>query len=173
MSGLLPGQSFPEIDLPRVGGGRIDNSIFQGAKFTIFNVYRGLHCPRCKKQLQDIIAHMPQFAELDAQIVSVSTDGEDRAEQAVADWELGDLAIGHSLTIDQSRALGLYVSQPIQDSEPRPFAEPGVFIVLQDGTIWGSVVGTFPFIRPNAEQLLDAITIKDKRDYPARGTMAA
>ena len=173
MSGLLPGQKFPTIDLPRVGGGRIDNSIFANAKLTILNSYRGLHCPRCKRQLQDFLAHLPEFREYDAQIVTFSTDTPERAAQAAEEWELGEIAVGHSLTLDQARALGLFVSQPVQDSEPRPFAEPAVFIVEQDGTLWGSVTGTSPFIRPTAEQLLDAIKVKTDRSYPARGGLAA
>jgi len=58
MSGLLPGRIFPTIDLPRVGGGRIDNTIFAEAdRMTVLNVYRGLHCPRCRRQMADFIAN--------------------------------------------------------------------------------------------------------------------
>ena len=173
MAAPVPGHAFPEFDLPRVGGGRIDNSIFAASKVTILNSYRGLHCPRCERQLQEIVARSSEFAEYGAQIVSFSTDGEDRATQAAADWGLGDMPVGHSLTLPQARAFGLFVSESIREGEPGFFAEPGVFIVTQDGKLWGSVVGTFPFIRPNAEQLLDALNALVQRDYPARGTIAA
>lgn len=173
MSGLLPGTTFPAIDLPRVGGGRIDNTIFGKAGITVLNVYRGLHCPRCKRQLGDFVAHADAFAAADAQIVSISTDPADRAEQAVAEWGLGDMAVGYDLDIATARGLGLYISETIREAEPAFFAEAAVFLIQKDGTLWGSAVNTFPFIRPTAEQVLDAIATRAERNYPPRGNVAA
>ena len=173
MSRILPGQAFPAIDLPRVGGGRIDNAIFADGAVTILNVYRGLHCPRCRRQLGDFLSHSDAFAAADARVVSISTDDRARAEQSVQEWGLGDMPVGYGLLIDQARELGLFISETIREGEPAFFAEAAVFLVQRDGTLWGSVINTFPFIRPTAEQLLDAITMRRERNYPPRGNVAA
>ena len=173
MSGCLPGQPFPKFVLPRVGGGRIGPSDFANADMTILNVYRGLHCPRCHRQLGDFVAHAQDFADADAQIISISTDPLDRAEQAVRDWGLGDMPVGYDLQIGQARDLGLYISGTIREAEPAQFAEAAIFLIQRDGTLWGSSVNTFPFLRPTAEMILDALATRKARNYPPRGDVAA
>lgn len=169
MSRCLPGQPFPAVDLPRVGGGRVDNAIFSAFETTVLNVYRGLHCPRCRAQLGDLTRRQEDFAVAGAQVVSISTDPADRAEQAVRDWALGDMPVGYDLTIDAARGLGLFISRTIREAEPALFAEAAIFLVQRDGVLWGSSVNTFPFLRPTAVQLLDAIETRAARNYPPRG----
>lgn len=170
---LIPGQPFPAIDLPRVGGGRVDNSLFDGATITALNVYRGLHCPRCKAQLGDFLTHKSEMDAAGIKVVSISTDPQDRAETAVADWGLGDMAVGYDMTVDQARALGLYISQSIREAETARFAEAGLFMIRPDGILWGSSINTFPFMRPTAAMLLDAVKTMTDRNYPPRGDVAA
>ena len=169
MNRCLPGRPFPAIDLPRVGGGRIANAIFAEADITVLNVYRGLHCPRCRRQLTDFLEHMTDFLAAGAQIVSISTDPRDRAEQAVQDWGLGDMPVGYDLTIAAARECGLYISRSIREAEPALFVEAALFIVQRDGTLWGAAINTFPFLRPTAEQILDALDMRRTRTYPPRG----
>ena len=63
-SHLLPGQPFPHLDLPRVGGGRLKTGDFNPGFMTILNVYRGLHCPRCQRQLADIVANKARLERI-------------------------------------------------------------------------------------------------------------
>ena len=170
---LTPGQPFPSIDLPCVGGGRIDNASFTAPAFTILNVYRGLHCPRCRRQMEDFAAHRAVFAENGLEVVSISTDSLDRAEKAVADWALGDMRVGYDLSIADARALGLYISETIREAEPALFAEAAIFFIRPDGTFWGAAVNSFPFLRPTAEMILDAADVAATRNYPPRGNVAA
>jgi len=168
----IPGQPFPRIDLPRAGSGRVWSAAFAPPFMTLLNVYRGLHCPRCQRQLGDIVANRDRFKALGVEVVSISTDPQDRAEQAVADWGLGDIPVGYDLTIADARRLGLHISAAIGTTEPAHFAEAAVFYLDRDGRLWGSSVNSFPFLRPTAEQLLDAATVAKERNYPARGTVA-
>jgi peroxiredoxin len=170
---LIPGQPFPDLDLPRVGGGRVRSADFAPPFMTLLNVYRGLHCPRCARQLADIVAHLPEFDALGVEVVSISTDSRERAEKAVAEWGLGDMAVGYDLGIDTARSLGLNISETIREGEPALFAEAAVFFIRRDGVLWGSSINSFPFLRPTAEQLLDAATMAKERDYPPRGNVAA
>ncbi|MEM7423330.1 MAG: redoxin domain-containing protein [Pseudomonadota bacterium] len=169
---LLPGQPFPKLDLPRVGGGRIRNDTIIAPAMTVLNVYRGLHCPRCHRQFDDFVAHRAVMEEQGIRVVSISTDNWQRAEKTVRDWGLGDLPVGHDLTIDQARALGLPISSSIRDGEPAEFAEAGLFFIRPDGVLWGWSVNSFPFLRPTSEMILDAIATQKKRNYPPRGNVA-
>ncbi len=169
----VPGQPFPAIDLARAGGGRITKDDLTGSFFTVLNVYRGLHCPRCKAQLADFGAHAEALAEAGVKIVSISTDPQDRAETAIAEWGLGDMPVGYGLTVEQARGLGLFISETIREAEPAFFAEAAVFLIQEDGVLWGSSVNTFPFMRPTAEMILDAAKVRKERSYPPRGNIAA
>ena len=170
---LLAGTPFPALDLPAVGGGRLRMAERRPERMTILNVYRGLHCPRCQRQLQDIVAHRSAFDGVGAEVISISTDPQDRAERAVADWGLGDMPVGYDLGIDTARALGLSISETIREAEPALFAEAAIFLVRPDGILWGSSINTFPFLRPTAAQLLDAVQTLIDRSYPPRGTVPA
>lgn len=171
MTALLPGTAFPTIDLPRVGGGRITNASFDAAFMTVLNVYRGLHCPRCHRQFDDFIAHRAELDAAGVKVVSISTDPEERATQSVADWGLGDLEIGHDLTIQGARDLGLFISEAIREGETAQFAEAAVFFIRPDGVIWGSSINSFPFLRPTAKMILDAVGTAKARSYPPRGNV--
>ncbi|MEM1300680.1 MAG: redoxin domain-containing protein [Pseudomonadota bacterium] len=173
MTQLLPGQPFPAIDLAKVGGGRLTNADFTAPYMTVLNVYRGLHCPRCKAQLADFTAHAGDMAAQGVEVISVSTDPADRAEQSVAEWGLGDMKVGYGLTIDDARALGLFISESIREGETAFFAESALFLIQPDGVLWGSAINSFPFMRPTAAMILDAANTKRERSYPPRGNVAA
>lgn len=173
MPQLVPGQPFPHLDLPRIGGGRLDSAAFKAPLFTVINVYRGLHCPRCKAQLEDFTAHKDAFSEAGVEVVSISTDPQDRAETAVADWALGDMPVGYGMSVEQARGLGLFISEAIREGETAFFAEAALFMVQGDGVLWGSSINSFPFMRPTAAMVLDAAKMRRERSYPPRGNVAA
>jgi len=170
---LLPGTPFPQIDLPKVGGGRLTNADFSAPYMTILNVYRGLHCPRCKRQIGDFTDHEAQLAAEGLQVISISTDPQDRAEETASTWNVGNMPIGYDLSIEQARGLGLFISQSIREGEKDFFAESGVFMIQADGVLWGSAINSFPFMRPTAEMILDAVDTAKTRSYPPRGSFAA
>ena len=41
-----------------------------------------------------------------------------------------------------------------------------------DLTLYGAVIGTFPFARPSVDDLFEVASIVRERDYPPRGTLA-
>lgn len=169
----IPAQPFPAVDLPRQGGGRITNSDFSAPFMTVLNVYRGLHCPRCRAQMEDFTANRPAFEAQGIGVISISTDPEERADQARSEWAIGDMPLGYGLTIAQARGLGLYVSESIREGETDLFAEAGLFMIQPDGILWGAAVNSFPFLRPTAEMILDAVNTAKARAYPPRGNVAA
>ena len=141
-------------------------------QFTQIIVYRGLHCPVCKSYLGTSRKLYEQFLEKGVETIHVSMDSKDRAAEAHSDWGLDPVPMGYGLTEQQAADWGLYVSDPIQDSEKAPFAEPGVFWVRPDGRLYLAAVSNSPFARPDLEELLGKVDFIKDKDYPARGRKA-
>lgn len=132
-------------------------------------VYRGRHCPRCKKFLNKLNAVLPAWqAHMDVVVVSADTLDKARADMDEFGWEF-DLAYG--LSEPQMRALGLYVSDPLSEAETTTrFAEPGAFGLRPDGTLMLVDISNGPAARPDLEELLDGMIFNIKNDRPVRGT---
>ncbi len=173
MDRITPTERLPEIDVPLVGGGRWTLSRNAPGFMLMIDVYRGLHCPRCRTHLEALNAARDKFAALGVDLLAVSTDPADRAEQARAEWDMDGVPLAYDLPLETARRLGCYVSQSIRDTETEMFAEPGVFFVRADLTLYGAVLNTFPFARPGIDDLYEVFSVVKERDYPPRGTVAA
>lgn len=133
-------------------------------------IYRGVHCPICKKYLSQINEMKGDFDELNVQIVAASTDSEQKARKFASESGL-DFEVAYGLSIDQSRDLGLYISTPLDITETdQPFAEPGLFFIRPDGALHFVETSSAPFCRPDLEMIKMGIGIIQEKDYPARGT---
>ncbi|MEP0943988.1 MAG: redoxin domain-containing protein [Rhizobiaceae bacterium] len=162
-------QPLGEFNFPITGG---DGSVTVGApkdRWTMLFVYRGRHCPRCKRylnKLNDALADWTQVLD----VVVVSADGEEKAlaDKAEFGWRF-DLC--HGLTEEQMRMLGLYVSAPLSEAETtNNFAEPGTFAIRPDGTLMLVDISNGPAARPDLEELLDGMKFNIDNNRPARGT---
>ena len=173
MTRLTPGQAVPDLDVSLVGGGTWKLSEQKPEAFTIVEVYRGYHCPRCHQQLMDMDHKMARFTERGCTAIAISTDPEDRATKSKNEWGLGQLPIGYGLTLDQARAWGLYISSAIAEKETRQFAEPGLFIIRPDMTLYSNVIHSTPFHRHHYADVLEAIDMIKARNYPPRGDVMA
>ena len=169
MMSITPRTKVPPLDLPTVGGGRFDLGSKQPQSFSMLVYYRGLHCPICKPYLRDLDRKLEEFTKRGVEVVAISTDNRDRAERTKKDWDIGNLPIAYDLSIDQARQWGLFVSSSIKADEPPLFAEPGLFLIQSDGTLYCSSVQTMPFARPSFADVLQAVTFVTEKDYPARG----
>ena len=171
MTNLLnPKSRIPSISVPLVGGGNFAMAEASPENFQIIVAYRGVHCPKCKKQLQEI---EPMVADIRADghdIVAISMDSEERAKRAVDEWELSELPVGYGLELMDAKSMGLFISDAISDKEPALFSEPGVFVVSADGTLYAQIVQNTPFGRPDMADLLAGLNFAVKNDYPVRGT---
>ena len=115
---LIPRQSVPEIAVDLVGGGRFELSKAKPERFTLINFYRGLHCPQCKRQLQDMNRKMEEFAQRGVDAIAISSDSKERAEQSKELWEIPNVPIGYGLPLADARKWGLYVSTGIERHRP-------------------------------------------------------
>ncbi|MDO6492468.1 AhpC/TSA family protein, partial [Cellulophaga sp. 2_MG-2023] len=53
--------------------------------------------------------------------------------------------------------------------EPEFFAEPGLFLITPDQTVYWESIQSMPFGRPEFRDVLGGIDYILKADYPARG----
>ncbi|MDV7144324.1 redoxin domain-containing protein [Tropicimonas sp. TH_r6] len=138
-------------------------------RWTMLFVYRGRHCPRCKRFLNKLNAVLPDWAEaMDVVVVSADTKDKALADKAEFGWEF-DLC--HGLTETQMRALGLYVSEPLDDAETTGlFAEPGAFAFRPNGELMLVDISNGPAARPDLEELLDGMKFNIAKNRPVRGT---
>jgi hypothetical protein len=102
-------------------------------------------------------------------VIALSSDSRERAEKTRAEWHLDNLTLGYGLPIEEARQWGLYVSKAIKESEPPEFAEPGLFIIRPDRSLYCASINTMPFARPHIGDILNAIDFVVKNNYPARG----
>jgi len=156
--------SFPAAD----GGGSI--SIGQPKdRWTMLFVYRGQHCPRCKRFLNKLNEALPIWVDLlDVVVVSADTREKALADKEEFGWEF-DLCYG--LTEAQMRSLGLYVSEPLSEAETSHlFSEPGAFAIRPDGTLMLVDISNGPAARPDLEELWDGMKFNIENNRPVRGT---
>lgn len=171
---LMPRQKTPDLSLPLLGGGTFDLSKESGERGTVVCFYRGLHCPICANYLKELERLTPEFAERGVKTVAISSDEQDRAQAMSEKIEAKNLRFAYDLPLAKAREWGLYISTSrgktsIGIEEPKLFAEPGLFVVNPDQTLYYMSVQTMPFVRPHFKELLGAIDFAIDKNYPARG----
>jgi len=171
---LKPRQPAPALEVDTLNGGRWRLAEQSPQNFSMIVFYRGLHCPVCRKYTGELNGLIGDFDKRGVTTIVTSTDVKERAEQAKSQWGLPNLTIGYGVTIDQAREWGLYISTSrgltsAGIEEPPLFAEPGLFLVKPDGTLYWGSVSTMPFARPHFNEILGAIDFVISKNYPARG----
>jgi hypothetical protein len=115
-----------------------------------------------------------EFDKRGVSTVITSNDTEERAQMTKDTWGLPNLKIGYGVPVEKSREWGLYVSTSRGKTsagvdEPALFAEPGLFLVKPDKTLYWASISTMPFARPHFPEILQAVDFVISKDYPARG----
>ena len=171
---LMPRQAVPALDLPLLGGGRFVLGAVPPSRFDLLVFYRGLHCPLCARYLGELERLSPEFARRGVRLTAVSADAAERAQAMADKVGASGVPVAHGLDMPTARAWGLYISASrgktsLGIEEPPLFAEPAVYLVRPDGTLYYGAVQTMPFARPAFADLLAAIDFAIDKNYPARG----
>lgn len=165
---LQAGGTMPTFTLPRVGGGDVRIGGQSGWQMVV--VYRGKHCPLCRKYLKTLDALLDEFNAVATAVVAISGDTKEKAE-IEANEEGWRFPVGYGLTTAQMRSLGLYISEPRSPQETdQPFPEPGLFVVNPDGRAQIIDVSNAPFARPDLSAILNGVKFIREKNYPVRGT---
>jgi len=171
---LMPRKPVPNLSIPLVGGGQFNLSAEESPRGTVICFYRGLHCPLCATYLTEFEKLVDDFAERGVGSVAVSSDTEDRALGMKDKIGAEKLRFAYDLPLTEARDWGLYISTSrgktsIGIEEPALFAEPGLFLINPDQTLYYMSVQTMPFVRPHFRELLGAVDFAIEKSYPARG----
>jgi len=162
------GDAFPPMSWPKVGGGKLVVADERGWRMLV--VYRGQHCPMCRKYLDQPNELLPAFRERGIGVAVVSADSHDKAEREAREegWQF---PVAYDLPIDHMRRLGLYISDPESPRQTdRPFAEPALFVVNPQGRTQVIAVTNAPFSRPDLAVVLDGLKMAQDDRAPIHGT---
>ncbi len=168
---LAAGSPMPVIELPAVGGGQATLG-GGGDGYQLIVIYRGRHCPICKRYLSGLTDLLGDFRAANTEVVAVSADPQAKAEADVAEFGW-PIPIAYGLGMEDMRRLGLYISEPRSEKEmDRPFPEPAVFVVNPAGMVQIIDLSNAPWSRPDLAELLRGIRHIQEVDYPIRGTLS-
>ena len=163
------GAPFPEFVWPLTGGGELNVARMPGWRVLI--VYRGKHCPRCTTYFKTLDGLLEGFKAAGIAVAAVSADPAEKASASVTEngWRF---PVAYGMTMDQMRALGLYISEPRSAQETdRPFAEPGLFVINPDNNAQVVDVSNASYSRPDLATLLGGIKFAIDNRLPVRGTL--
>jgi len=165
---LSAGQEFPSTIVKKLGGGDLDLSAIPSEyDWRVVVVYRGKHCPFCTEYLLEVKELLAEFNEAGLDVVAVSADSEERVNIEP------NFDVGYDLSIEQMRALGLYITTPRSPEESdRPFAEPGFFVINDKGQAQIIDISNIAFGRPELKTMLRGLKYirQPDKNYPVRGT---
>ncbi|APG59444.1 redoxin domain-containing protein [Christiangramia salexigens] len=169
MRNLIPGKEVPDLKVKTTKGIEYDLKNDSPENFTMLIFYRGLHCPVCKKYLEELNTKVDEFREKGVNVVCISSNSKELAEKTIQNWDVDNLDIGYGLGIEHGRKWDLYISEAIKEEEPDAFLEPALFLIRPDHTLYSASIQSMPFARPKFDELLKSIGFVLKEDYPARG----
>jgi peroxiredoxin len=130
---LANGQQFPTITASRVGGGEMTIPQSTEGKWTVLLFYRGHWCPYCRQQLIDFQRSLEQLHEIGAEVVALSVDPIEKAQETVEK---------HNLTFPVLYGLNAHeIAQKIgaNINEDPLFLQSTDFVLQPDGKIALSV----------------------------------
>lgn len=168
--------TFPAIIVSDTTGSEINLS--EPSKpydWRVVVVYRGKHCPVCTRYLTELNAFVPALSELGIDLVAVSADTLEKANTHMLEVE-PVYPVAYGLSVEQMQQLGLYISEPRSPEETdRVFAEPGLFVINEQGQLQVVDIANAPFARPNFESLVMGLGFVRNPDnnYPIRGTFGS
>jgi len=162
------GDRFPSLTWSKVGGGTLTLADEPGWRLLV--VYRGKHCPMCRKYLGGLDKLLEDFGKRSIRVAAVSADSRTKAETETREegWRF---PVAYDLSLDGMHRLGLYISDPESPMETdRPFAEPALFVVNPEGRTQVIAITNAPFSRPDLATVLEGLKSTQDDHAPIHGT---
>ncbi len=165
---LDPGQKIPEFKISLINGTSWKLDAQSPENFTMIVCYRGFFCSVCKSYLEDLQTKVEAFTKLGVNILAISADSKEKADQSYEEWKIKDLPIGYNFPVEEARSWGLFISEG-KGEEPAEFSEPALLLIRPDQTLFYYSLQSMPFGRPDFEDILGGIKYSLKKDYPVHG----
>lgn len=170
---LNAGDKFPTLTVTTLDGSELTlGQPNEGLSWQAVFVYRGRHCPLCTRYLNQLAGYRQAFYDAGVDILAVSADSKEQLEDHMTRLDI-NFPIAYGLTEEQMQQLGVYISVPRSAQETdHNFAEPGLFIINEDGRLHVVDLSNNPFVRPELGALANGLAwIRDpENNYPIRGT---
>ena len=109
------------------------------------------------------------YEEAGFDVIAVSMDSLERAQQSMDDWDIGNITIGYGLTEATAGDWGLYISKVFKEGEADTFIEPGLFWVRPDGRLYLTDISNMPWCRPDFEFLYSKNSVCCGKRVPCQG----
>jgi peroxiredoxin len=133
MALLAPGDRFPDLEIPKVGGGSISLPHDLAGSFGVVLVNRGSWCPYCNAQLAAFQRAQDRLTAVGVRVVSFSVD-EEATAAALVDKHTLTFPVGHSADADTvADTIGSFVN-----AEPKHLQSTG-FVLDPAGDVLVSV----------------------------------
>ncbi|MEM9860762.1 MAG: redoxin domain-containing protein [Myxococcota bacterium] len=171
---LQAGDRFPTLEVPGEAAARDLSKPQGGHDWMLVVVYRGRHCPMCTRYLNALEPLVNELAEIGVDVAAVSGDSAEQLAQHREQLEVS-FPLFHGLSVEQMQGLGLYISDPRSPKETdHPFAEPGLFVINEHGSLQVVDLSNNPFVRPELKTLVSGLRWIRNPDnnYPIRGMRA-
>ena len=154
---LIMGHPAPSLEVKTLNNNVFDLAKQPNDKYTAIVFYRGLHCPFCQEYVANVDEKLSQFNQLGVNVIAISGDTLERAQEFKTLTKIQNLVIGYGLTQDDMHRWGLYISKGHFENEPAIFSEPATFIIKPNGLLYYANIGTHPFARPDLSILLPEV----------------
>ncbi|WP_339724381.1 redoxin domain-containing protein [uncultured Paraglaciecola sp.] len=171
---LTTGSQFPTVEATLLDGTSVNlGKAHSGADWQMLVVYRGKHCPLCVRYLNLLEAHQQSLKDIGVSVSAVSADSKAQLAENMEKLTI-TYPIAYGLTEQQMKQLGLYISLPRSENETdHNFAEPGLFVINEQGVLQAVNISNTPFLRPELDVVVRGLSfVRSQDDYPIRGTLA-
>ncbi len=126
---LKNGQQFPTITTSRVDGGEMTIPHDLEGRWAVLLFYRGHWCPYCRQQLQGFQQAIEQLHELNAEVVALSVDSLEQAQQTVERHKLSFPVLYGLDAHEMVQKIGAVINEnPL-------FLQATGFVLMPDGKI--------------------------------------
>lgn len=169
---LHAGAKFPDIEATLLNGDVKNLAAPEhGLDWKMVVVYRGQHCPLCTRYLNQLESYRDLLTQTGVDLIAVSGDSKEQLQSHMERLDVS-FPIAYGLTVEQMKELGVYISDPRSAQETdHPFAEPGLFVINQQGKVQVVDISNNPFVRPELQALVNGLgwIRNPDNNYPIRG----
>lgn len=171
---VIPRGPAPSLGVETLKHGRFDLGQDAPRLMTLIVFYRGLHCPFCAIQLEEMEKVVDDFENRGVKMIALSTDNAERAKAMAERCKLDKLRVGYGLPLADARDWDLYLStgggKNTQGIDINPiYSEPGLFLVKADRTVHYVAIQSAPQGRPAMKDILGVVDFNIKNNAPSRG----
>jgi len=156
---LRNGERFPTITASQVEAGEMTIPQDLAGRWAVLPFHRGHWCPYCRQQLLDFQYARPQLYELGAEIVALSVDSLEQAQQTVERHRLS-FRVLYGLNAHQvEKSIGAFINRDL------PYLQATNFILRPDGTVALAVYSSGAIGRLAAADTVNYLRSLQKMQY--------